>query len=83
MLSRVMLYMRPGCHLCEDAASLLRRLGCAFTEVNIDEDAELLLRYNERVPVIAAEGRELLEGIIRESEARAALKQHIGRAPTA
>ena len=75
MAVAVTLYMRPGCHLCDDAASLLRRMGCEVGEVNIEEDAQLLLRYNERVPVLLVEGKELLSGIIREPEVREVLRR--------
>jgi len=76
MMPRVTLCMRPGCHLCEDAAALLRRLGCEVDEINIEEDAELLLKYDQSVPVMLAGGNVLLSGIIREREARVALRQY-------
>lgn len=72
-MTSVTLYMRPGCHLCADAKGVLARLGYRVDEVNIEEDAELLLRYDIRVPVVVVDGREILEGIIREPEARRAL----------
>jgi glutaredoxin len=52
----VTLYTRPGCHLCEDAKSVLQPLlgefGATFREVNIDEDRELKQRYGSDIPVI-------------------------------
>jgi glutaredoxin len=52
----VTIYSRPGCHLCEDAkaqiAPLLKEFSARLTEINIDEDPELLARYNYDVPVI-------------------------------
>ena len=52
----VTLYTRPGCHLCEEAkaqiAPLLKEFGARLTEINIDEDPELLARYDYDVPVI-------------------------------
>lgn len=52
----VTLYSRPGCHLCEQAkaviAPVLRELGAALHEVNIDEDAVLTARYGWDIPVI-------------------------------
>ena len=52
----VTLYLRPGCHLCEQAkaaiAPLLREFGAALHEVNIDEDASLKERYGWDIPVI-------------------------------
>ncbi len=52
----VTIYSRPGCHLCEEAktqiAPLLKEFCARLTEINIDEDAELLARYDFDVPVI-------------------------------
>lgn len=50
------LYTRPGCHLCQDAKTLLQALlaefGATLREVNIDEDRELTERYGSDIPVI-------------------------------
>lgn len=52
----ITIYSRPGCHLCEEAKSLLAPLlaefGALLTEINIDEDPELRARYDYDVPVI-------------------------------
>jgi glutaredoxin len=52
----VTIYSRPGCHLCEEAkaqiAPLLKEFGARLTEINIDEDPELRVRYDFDVPVI-------------------------------
>jgi glutaredoxin len=52
----VTIYSRPGCHLCEEAkaqiAPLLKEFSARLTEINIDEDPELLARYDYDVPVI-------------------------------
>ena len=52
----VTLYTRPGCHLCEEAktviAALLPEFGATLREVNIDEDAVLQERYSWDIPVI-------------------------------
>jgi glutaredoxin len=59
----VTLYTRPGCHLCEEAKSLIQPLlaefGARLREVNIDTDPELQERYNFDVPVIFLEGRKV------------------------
>ena len=49
------LYSRPGCHLCDLAASLLDRLEISWREVNIEEDAELEERYGLEIPVVFSE----------------------------
>jgi glutaredoxin len=52
----VTLYMREGCHLCEEAKAamipILKVFGAALQEVDIDDDPILLARYTNDVPVI-------------------------------
>lgn len=60
----VTLYTRPGCHLCEDARSLLEsfqsRYVLSIDEVDITSDSDLVGRYELRIPVLAfADGPEL------------------------
>src|ERR1019366_6594679 len=59
----VTIYSRPGCHLCEEAkkqiAPLLAEFGARLTEINIDEDAELRVRYDNDVPVIFLGARKV------------------------
>ena len=59
----VTLYTRPGCHLCDEAKSLIAPLiaefGARLIEVNIDADPELQERYNLDVPVIFLAGRKI------------------------
>jgi glutaredoxin len=58
----VTLYTRAGCHLCDDAKSVLiaaqRRAAFDYEERDIDADPELWRLYNEEVPVIAIDGRK-------------------------
>lgn len=62
---RVVLYTRPGCHLCDVAReavlSLQPRLGFAFDEVDIESDDELELEYGIRIPVVEIDGEEEFE----------------------
>jgi glutaredoxin len=55
---RLVLYTRPGCHLCEVAAEELRGIGEPFTEVDITTDPALEIEYGERIPVIMLDGKE-------------------------
>ena len=58
----VIIYSRPGCHLCDEAKAAIRSAGCddQFTleEVNIESDDELLRKYKYDIPVIAINGVE-------------------------
>lgn len=58
----VIIYSRPGCHLCDQAKEAILSAGCSdhFTleEVNIESDEELLRKYKYDIPVIAIDGVE-------------------------
>lgn len=73
MPGRVVLYERPGCHLCEDAAGLLDELigPDRYDHVDIEADDDLLVRYGHRIPVITIDGVERLELLISAPEVRA------------
>lgn len=62
MTSRVTLYSKPGCHLCDDARAVVERvcaeLGESFDEVSILSDPALQERYGEEIPVTLVDGRQ-------------------------
>ncbi len=76
-MTRVTLYGRPGCHLCEEAREALERVRArtpfALEEVNIETDDALHKRYLERIPVIALDGEHLFDYEVDET----ALEQRI------
>jgi glutaredoxin len=76
MANDFVLYTREECHLCEQASRLLREMGVAFQEVDIDQDAALEARYGIKVPVLAqpAQCREICFPF-GESEVRRFLAQ--------
>ena len=59
----VMLYSRPGCHLCEEAKQvlipLLEEFGLTLCEINVDTDKKLTARYGEELPVVLLDGRKV------------------------
>ena len=69
-MSRLVLYGRPGCHLCDDAREALRRVGHPFAEIDIERDDDLLKRYLERIPVITLDGVELYDFFVDEEDLR-------------
>lgn len=71
MSGDLVLYGRPGCHLCDDARAVLERVGHPFREVDIESDEALLRSYLERIPVVALDGEELYEFFVDESDLRA------------
>jgi glutaredoxin len=64
--TRVIVFTRPGCHLCEDAIQLLVRHGLAPEEVDIDHDPTLRAKYDQCVPVVEIDGVERFRGRVNE-----------------
>jgi glutaredoxin len=60
MSGRVVLYSKPGCHLCDDARGLLDGWGVAYEVVDSNP------RYELRVPVVELDGRLIAEAPIDE-----------------
>jgi glutaredoxin len=66
MSAELVLYSRPGCHLCEEALEALvdlHRDGYRFElrEVDIESDEMLLRRMLERIPVVELNGEVISE----------------------
>ncbi len=57
----LLLYTTSGCHLCEQAETLLQSAGASVEMVEIADDEALLERYGVRIPVLrhAQTDREL------------------------
>ena len=74
-MPRPVLYVRRGCHLCEDAGVLLDdMLGAdAWDAVDIEADDDLLVRYAHRIPVLAVDGEDRLELLITRPDIEAVL----------
>jgi glutaredoxin len=66
MPTRVVLYSRAGCHLCDDAHDLLaeRRGHYSFTleVVDVDRHPNVAALYGECVPVVTIDGKERFRG---------------------
>ena len=62
---RVVLYSRPGCHLCDAARAVLEaereRTPFGFEEVDIQGDDALERNYGVRIPVIEIDGHAHFE----------------------
>ena len=62
MKPHVIIYSRPGCHLCDEAKAAIKSAGIddQFTleEIDIESDDELLRKYKYDIPVIAIDGAE-------------------------
>ena len=80
----LIVYRRPGCHLCDDAEILLRdelaqraRAGLSLANVervDISTDPELEARYRRRIPVFAV-GEEATELVTNSRQVREFLER--------
>lgn len=72
--ARVIIYSRPGCHLCDEAKSAMQSAGCSesFTleEVNIESDKGLLRKYKYDIPVVMIDGVEAFRHRVDVAEFR-------------
>jgi glutaredoxin len=70
--ARVVLYSKPGCHLCEEMKAEMASAGCSdhFTlaEINIELDPELLERYRYDIPVLTINDVEVFRHRLRAEE---------------
>lgn len=74
---RVVVYTKPGCHLCEDACAAVDRVvtevGVAWKEQDISGDDELMAQWGEYIPVVVVDGQVHDWFRVREDRLRAAL----------
>ena len=63
---RVVLVTRKGCHLCDQALSLLRELGTEPELADVDADDELFRLYDWRVPFVLVDDVVVAEGKIEK-----------------
>jgi c-di-GMP-related signal transduction protein len=77
-MSQVVVYSRPGCHLCEEALAAivaLRGEGYRFElrEVDIESEELLFKRLLELIPVVEVDGQVISELVLDEAALRARL----------
>lgn len=62
---RVTLFTRPGCHLCDEARSVVlaerERTAFDLEEIDIESSDALIREYGLRIPVVAIDGEEAFE----------------------
>ena len=69
-MRRVVLYTRPGCHLCEEVESWLLEVGVSRQPADITADVALFERYRYQIPVIDVDGRQVLCAPITRANVR-------------
>ena len=61
-MHEVLVYSRPGCHLCDVVKQTLVQVqdqaDFVWREIDIDSDPELREKYNDEVPVVFIDGRK-------------------------
>jgi len=74
---RVVLYSRPGCHLCDAARAVIEaereRTPFGFREVDVQDDDALERAYGARIPVVEIDGDERFEYEVDANELTRAL----------
>ena len=79
----VIIYSRPGCHLCEKAKSTILSAGCLdefeMREVNIDDDPGALEQYQYEIPVVFINGVKVFKHKVDPKEFRRKLRRLAGQ----
>ena len=82
----VVVYSRPGCHLCQEAKEAIAAAQCAdeytLDEINIENDLDLLKRYRYDIPVIIINGVEAFRHRLTSEAFRERLRKTSGGKPT-
>jgi glutaredoxin len=68
-MTEVVLYTRPGCHLCDEARDAIlalrdEGLAIALREVDIERDERLHTELGERIPVVEVAGEIVSELVV-------------------
>ena len=83
--AHVIIYSRPGCHLCEEAKQAIESARCAnkytLEEIDIESDVLLLRRYRYDIPVIMINDEEAFRHKVTPDEFREKLQQSAGASP--
>jgi glutaredoxin len=85
--AHVIIYTRPGCHLCDEAKQAIESAHCAdeytLEEINIESDPALLSIYGHDIPVITINGTEAFRHRLTPQAFREKLLRSKATPPTA
>jgi glutaredoxin len=83
--TRVVIYSRPACHLCDEAKKAIESAQCkgeyTLDEVNIESDPDLLRAYQYDIPVITINGVEAFRHRLTAQEFRLRIQEEAGASP--
>jgi glutaredoxin len=75
---KVEFFTRPGCHLCDEARTVLlrerERAPFELDEIDIETDGSLVREYGLRIPVVVIDGEEAFEYAVDPAELAARLR---------
>jgi glutaredoxin len=78
---RISLLSKPGCHLCDDAREVIRRVaddtGVGWEEVDITSDPELQSAWWEQIPVTLVDGVQHDYWRVDETRLRLSLSKNV------
>ena len=78
---KVVIYSRPGCHLCDEAKQNIVAAGHAdeytLDEINIESDPDLINRYQHDIPVITINGVEMFRHRLTVEQFQSAIARHL------
>ena len=81
--AHVIIYSRPGCHLCDEVKQTIERAGCpdeyTIEEINIESDPDLLRRYQYDIPVVTINGVEAFRHRLTAEAFRERLRKSRGK----
>jgi len=85
MSAKVVLYSKPGCHLCDDAHAVLdevrRELPFELDVRDISKSRKLIEAYGLDIPVVTIDGVEAFRHRLTADQLRAALAARPGSGP--
>lgn len=75
---KVEFFTRSGCHLCDEARTVLlkerERTPFELDEIDIETDPSLVREYGLRIPVVVIDGEEAFEYTVDTAELAARLR---------
>ena len=82
---RLIIYSKPGCHLCDEMKALVHRTIADHSDISLDEidistDPALIDRYGLEIPVLMIDGRKAAKYRVTEEELRRIIRGREGSA---
>ena len=88
MKARVVIYSKPGCHLCDEAKEMIERItseagyapgvNYSLEVINIEREPSLFESYKHDIPIILLNGLEIFRHRLEREKFLALLKVALG-----